>query len=207
MSNVLEKYLDGGYTFTPYIPELVKSLNKNKGLILANLLTKLAAFNPDKDVQWIYGKEFHFYFSKKDIAEKELLIDYSDFNRYMKELSEYVTAFGSRQKGDKGYNTTYFYLHLDKVQALFKEGAKMLGKKIKKQVVSEKQAPKSYTKRLPENIANALKAINETELKHQKSEISDDEYKQTILPLKGLIMSNKYNITNNKDNKIWEVTL
>ena len=205
MSSVLEKYLDGEYTFTPHIPELVKPLNRNKGLILANLLTKLATFNPDKKVERIYGKDYHFYFSKKDIAEKELLIDYSDFNKYMKELSEYVTAFGSRQKGDKGYNTTYFFLHLDKVKALFKEGTQMLGKKIKKQSAPKKQTPKSSAKYLPDIVAKSLKKINETELMYRNCKISEDGYKQTILPLKGLIMDNKYNIVMNKENKLWEI--
>jgi hypothetical protein len=206
MGNVLETYFDSEYTFTPYIPELVKPLDKIRGLILANLLTKLKIFNSgDTTVKHIYGKEYHFYYSKKDIAQKEILIDYSDFNKHMKNLTEYVTTFGGRQKENEGYNTTYFFLHVDKIKSLFDEGAKMLGKKAKKLSDNKKQKQsKQYTpKGLPENIGKALNSMNETELKYRNGEISENEYKQTTLPIEGVIKNKKYNLIKNND--VWEI--
>jgi hypothetical protein len=207
MGNFLEKILGREYTFTVFIPELVKPLNKNKGLILANLLTKYATLNSENTVRRIYGKEYHFYFSKKDIALKELLIDYSDFNKYMDALSEYVSTFGSRQKGNEGYNTTYFFLHLDKIQALFDKGAEMLGRKIRKQSDDKEQKQKlpkpSMPKGLPANIAKNLDSMNETELKYRNGSISEEDYKPRILELKGLIRKNGVNIVNN--NNVWKI--
>jgi hypothetical protein len=207
MGNFLEKYFNSEYTFTPFIPELVKPLGKNKGLILANLLNKLETFNPENTTHKIYGKAFHFYYSKKDIAKEELLIDYSDFNRYMGELSDYVTEFGGRQKGDKGYNTTYFFLHIDRIKTLFEEGAAMLGKKTKKQIPAKLQPPKqAVNHRLPEHITTTLKSINDTELKYQRGDISEAAYSQTIGEKIGLIRQNKFNIQQNKESKLWEIT-
>lgn len=207
MGSFLTDLLGAEYTFTPYIPELVKPLNRNKGLILANLLTKLATFNPDNTVRRIYGKDYHFYYSKKDIAQKELAIDYSEFNKYINDLSQYVATFGGRQKGetDTGYNTTYFLLKLDEIKTLFAKGAEMLGKKVKKPPASKQKTPKSYAKGLPEMVDKALKSMNEIELKYQGGKISEDEYNLTIEPIKGLIMNKNIKITQNKENNVWQI--
>ena len=203
MGSFLEKYLDREFTFTKLVPELVKPLSKNKGLILANLLSKMQTLNADETVNRIYGKDYHFEFSKKHIAQKELLIDYKDFNRDMKELSEFVSVFSGRKKGVDGYNTTYFFLKKDKIRALFDSGAAMLGKPIRK-LSDKEEKPKRYTpKGLPDNIAKSLKTMNETEKKYRNGDISEGAYTQTIQECKGLIISNKYNLINN--NYVWEI--
>jgi len=207
VAGFLENILKYEYTFTPYIPELVKPLNRNKGLILANLLTKMAKFYKEGDKNLYYGKEYHFYYSKKDIALKELVIDYSEFNKYMKQLSEYATEFKGREKGKEGYYTTYFFLKLDKIQSLFEEGAKMLGKKLTKVSDGKEQKPRqsksSKPKDLPENVSKALKTMNETEKKYQRGDISENAYTQTIQEIEGLVMSNKYKLI--KNNNVWEI--
>jgi hypothetical protein len=205
MDSFLEKYLDRELTFTKLVPELVKPLSKNKGLILANLLGKLQTLNADETVHRIYGKEYHFEFSKTHIAQKELLIDYKDLNRYMKELSEYVIEFSGRKKGVEGYNTTYFFLKKDKIRALFDSGAAMLGKPIRKLPDNKEEKPKRYTpKGLPDNITKSLKTMNEAEKKHRNGKLSDGAYTQTIQENKGLIMSNKHDLIKNNNN-VWEI--
>ncbi|MDR2144923.1 MAG: hypothetical protein LBE91_00480 [Tannerella sp.] len=205
MDSFLEKYLDRELTFTKLVPELIKPLTKNKGLILANLLGKMQTLNADETVHRIYGKAYHFEFSKKHIAQKELLIDYKDFNRDMKELSEYVNVFSGRKKGDEGgYNTTYFFLKKDRIRALFDSGAAMLGKPVRKLSDNkDNKAKQSTPKGLPDNIAKSLKTMNETERKYRNGEISEGAYTQTIQENKGLIMSNKFNLI--KNNYKWEI--
>jgi hypothetical protein len=207
MDSFLEKYLGREMTFTKLIPELAKPLSKNKGLILANLLTKMETLNSTETVYRIYGKEYHFYYSKKAIARKELLIDYKDFNRDMKELSEYVSEFSGKQKGVEGYNTTYFFLHKDNIRSLFDKGATMLGKPIKKLSDGKEQkqkTPKSNTsKGLPESVAKLLQSLNETEKKHRNGEVSEMEHKQRYLEIKGLIRNNGFNLI--KNNELWEI--
>jgi hypothetical protein len=207
MANTLEKYFHSPYTYTQYIPELSKRLGKNPALILANLLAKMHAFNPNAQTRQIYGKPYHFHHTKKSIAERELTIGYKEFNQYIAQLTQYVTTFAGRQKDQNGYNTTYFYLHLGNIHTLFQEGAEMLGKKITPTVEPAQKAKtdrqKPTGKNIPQPVIQLLQTINQTENEYRAGKISEAAYRQTILEIQGIITKNNYQIQKNQ--KSWQI--
>lgn len=137
------------------------------------------------------------------MATKEILIDYKEFNKYINDMSEYVTAFAGRQKDDSGYNITYFFIHLEKIRELFAKGTEMLGRKLKQNAPAVKTEKKTE-KSLPPKIKKLLDKINDIEKSWQMGRISEIEYRNPIGELKALVNLD-YKITFNKKLKTWQI--
>ena len=214
---VLEKYFGSSYEYSPGIHEIgVVLQNPTQTLILCNLINKLSGFNEDAEVRKIYGEEYHFYFDQKNIYEREVVMPQKTFSRNLKELSGkgLITYFTGRN--NLGYNTTYYYLHLDKIKTLFNEGCKLLGKEVKVPKNEGKQSkytPRQNTQRenrlsadkpTLKNIKNELKFINDLQKKLDNGQIDRNHFNSYFHPLKMKIEEKGKRIIINKNNNLWQ---
>jgi len=222
----LNEYLNGNYTFTPFITEIAVILqNPTQTLILSNLINKLPAYNKNADTKMIYGKEYHFSYDQNYICENEIGLPYITFYRNLKELNKkgYVTSFKGRTKNKLGYNTTYFLLDLDKIRGLFKQGCKLLGKPIKETERENKQSnikphPNNISKTKPPKftksdasekyhkwIITALDTINKEQIKLNDNLINQTDFNLILSPIKGQLFQNNIKIIKDNNTNLWKI--
>jgi len=206
--NIKEKYFSGRYTYTPLFPELEKVIGTAKAKIIGNLLYKLCTLGGKHKYN---GKEYQFYRQKKYIAEEELNMDYSNFNKQINDLEqrEYLTTFPARIgdkrnpqiNSDKGFNTTCFSLNLDTIDKVFEEGGKLLGKREK-----EYKKPNNTILNLNNNtqphptVEKWLNEISKAYKQLMNLEITEIEYKEIYNKIKtsfqrnGMVLPRMFNL-------------
>jgi len=210
IKKVGEKYFSGKYTYTPLFPELEKVLGKIKAKIVGNLLYKLYTLGGKYKYD---GKDYQFYRQKKYIAENELNMDYSNFNKQINDLEQgkYLTTFPARIGGkhnpqinaNEGYNTTCFTMNLETIDAAFEEGAKLLGKKEKDYIQRKRSPPKQPAKMRTSPIIDGwLNEIDNAYNQFKNKEMSEMEYKEIFNKVNksfqrnGMTLPDMYNLKN-----------